>query len=57
MVAQAEVKGIEIRNAVDAQDHSLAVEHQALLADLPNANSHNFCVWNVCTAKAVAFSE
>jgi hypothetical protein len=29
------VKGIEIRNAVDAQDHSLAVEHEALLADHP----------------------
>jgi hypothetical protein len=42
VVAQAGVKGIEIRNAVDAQDHSLALEHEALLADLPNANSHDF---------------
>jgi hypothetical protein len=41
VVAQAGVKGIEIRNAVDAQGRSLAVEHEAPLADLPNANSHN----------------
>jgi hypothetical protein len=31
VIVQAGVKRTEIRNPVDAQDHSLAVEHEALL--------------------------
>jgi Phasin protein len=50
------MQGIEIGNAVNAQDHRLAVEHEALLADLPNANSHILRLER-CPAKAVAFSQ
>jgi Phasin protein len=41
VIVQAGMQGIEIGDAVNAQDHRLAVEHEALQADLPNANSHN----------------
>ena len=56
VIVQAGMQGIEIGNAVNAQDHRLAVEHEALLADLPNANSHILRLER-CPAKAVAFSQ
>jgi hypothetical protein len=36
LVMRAGMQRIEVRDAVNAEDHRLTVEHEALLADLPS---------------------